>query len=657
MAVLDRGTGDHASNDEAGQAWSQAAMESSASGGGASGTFTDALATGGTGPLMVVVPAGSFRMGCLNEGGACYLSQRPVHTVNIASFAISRYEVTFDQWDACLDAGACNDYRPDDRGWGRGDRPVIRLKWNDAQAYVTWLSQQTGKQYRLPSEAEWEYAARAGTETTYDWGNEAGTNRANCDGCGSQWDGAQTAPVGSFAPNPWGLYDVHGNVWEWTEDCKGSSNYTGAPTDGSAWLAEPCNMRILRGGGWDSHPDFCRASYRGTGDVSLGTDVMGLRVVRALGVVRPDLAVDQPTVSDASPAPGAAFTLSATVGNAGDGASAATTLRYYRSSDATVSASDTQLGTDSVGALLPGGTSANSISTTAPSTAGTYYYGACVDAVSGESDSADNCSASVQVDVQDAAAQPDLAVDQPTVSDASPALGAAFTLSATVRNTGDGASAATTLRYYRSSDATVSTSDTQVGTDPVGALAAGGTSTESISATAPSTAGTYHYGACVDAVAGESDADDNCSASVQVAVRNADTTAPTVTGATVDGTSLVVTFDETLAAAANLASSAFAVEKTPSGGSATTVALTGLPSIGGAAVTLTLAAAVVSTDTVTVSYTRPTTGTDNALEDASGNEVADFADQAVVNDTQAQATLTAWFENGRRRTTGRARLR
>ena len=643
-AAPEGGNGGHASDDGPGRAWTQAATGNSSSG-GANGTFRDDLASGGTGPLMVVVPAGSFRMGCLNDGGGCYLDQRPVHTVDIASFAISRYEITFEQWDACVAAGACGGYRPVDRGWGRGSRPVIRLKWNDAQAYVSWLSQQTGRQYRLPSESEWEYAARAGTETTYHWGNAAGNNRANCDGCGSEWDGAQTAPVGSFAPNPWGLYDVHGNVWEWTEDCKGTESYAGAPTDGSAWLTPPCSMRILRGGGWDSHADFCRASYRGSGDVGLGTDVMGLRVVRTLGVVRPDLEVGRPTVGEASPAPGAAFTLSATIGNAGDGASAATTLRYYRSADATVSTSDTQVGTASVEALPAGGTSAQSFSATAPSTPGTYHYGACVDAVANESDATDNCSASVRVDVQAATGRPDLEVGQPTVGDASPAPGAAFTLAATVSNAGDSASPATMLRYYRSSDATVSASDTEVGTDSVPALAAGGTSAQSLPATAPSTAGTYHYGACVDAVAGESDTTDNCSASVRVDVRNADTTAPAVTGATVDGASLVVTFDETLAAAANLANSAFTVERTPSGGSETTAALTGSPSIGGAAVTLTLAAAVVSTDTVTVGYTRPTAGTDNALEDASGNEVADFADQAVANDTQAQASLTARFEN------------
>ena len=234
----------------------------------------------------------------------------------------------------------------------------------------------------------------------------------------------------------------------------------------------------------------------------------------------PDLEVGTPTVDDASPQTGATFTLSATVSNAGDGESAATTLRYYRSTDATITTSDAQVGTDSVGALAASGTSAESISLTAPATAGAYYYGACVDGVTGESDTTNNCSASVQVNVEEPK-YPDLEVGTPTVDDASPQTGATFTLSATVSNAGDGESAATTLRYYRSTDATITTSDTSVGTDSVGALAASGSSAESISVTAPATAAAYHYGACVDAVADESDTTDNCSSSVAVTVTGA----------------------------------------------------------------------------------------------------------------------------------------
>ena len=231
----------------------------------------------------------------------------------------------------------------------------------------------------------------------------------------------------------------------------------------------------------------------------------------------PDLEVGTPTVSDTSPETGASFTLTATVSNAGDGESVATTLRYYRSTDATITTSDTAVGTDAVGALAASGTSAQSISLTAPGTAGAYYYGACVDAVTDESDTTDNCSGSVKVDVE-APKYPDLEVGTPTVSDTSPETGASFTLTATVSNAGDGESVATTLRYYRSTDATITTTDTAVGTDAVGVLGASGTSVQSISLTAPATAGAYYYGACVDAVTDESDTTNNCSGSVKVDV-------------------------------------------------------------------------------------------------------------------------------------------
>ena len=201
----------------------------------------------------------------------------------------------------------------------------------------------------------------------------------------------------------------------------------------------------------------------------------------------------------------------------GDGRSAATTRRYYRSTDATITTSDTRVGTDSVGALAASGTSAESISLTAPATAGTYYYGACVDAVIDESNTTNNCSASVTVDVEEPT-YPDLEVGTPTVDDASPVTGTTFTLSATVSNTGDGRSAATTLRYYQSTDATIRMSDTQVGTDVVARLAASGSSSQSVEVTAPATAGTYYYGACVDAVTDESDATNNCSTSAEVTV-------------------------------------------------------------------------------------------------------------------------------------------
>ena len=222
-------------------------------------------------------------------------------------------------------------------------------------------------------------------------------------------------------------------------------------------------------------------------------------------------------MSDSGPVTGAGFTLSATVRNAGDGGSPATTLRYYRSTDTTITTSDTAVGTDAVGTLAAAGTSSESVSLTAPSSPGTYYFGACVDTVTGESDTTNNCSASVKVDVA-APKYPDLEVGTATVSDSGPVTGAGFTLSATVRNAGDGGSPATTLRYYRSTDTTITTSDTAVGTDAVGTLSAAGTSSESVSLTAPSSPGTYYFGACVDTVTGESDTTNNCSSSVQVTV-------------------------------------------------------------------------------------------------------------------------------------------
>ena len=216
--------------------------------------------------------------------------------------------------------------------------------------------------------------------------------------------------------------------------------------------------------------------------------------------------------------PGGSFTLSTTVHNGGDGASEATTLRYYRSTDTTITTSDTEVDTDAVAGLSDLGNASESVNLTAPSTPGTYYYGACVDTVTNESDTTNNCSSSVRINVLQSQNPPDLEVGTPTVNDASPETTAPFTLSVTVSNTGDGEASATTLRYYRSTDGTITTSDTEVGTDDVGVLSASGTSTESIQLRAPSTADTYYYGACVDAVTDESDTTDNCSASVQIDV-------------------------------------------------------------------------------------------------------------------------------------------
>ena len=231
----------------------------------------------------------------------------------------------------------------------------------------------------------------------------------------------------------------------------------------------------------------------------------------------PDLVVDTPTVSESAPAAGARFTLDATVRNQGNGPSAFTTLRYYQSSDSTITTGDTGVGTDSVFSLDASESGDESIRLTAPSTPGTYYYGACVDAVSDESDTTNNCSPAVTVTVG-AAPAPDLVVDAPTADTSAPAGGARFTLSATVRNQGSGPSAFTTLRYYQSSDPTITTGDTEVGTDSVSSLDAAESGDESISLTAPSSAGTYYYGACVDSVSDETDTTNNCSPAVTVTV-------------------------------------------------------------------------------------------------------------------------------------------
>ncbi len=223
----------------------------------------------------------------------------------------------------------------------------------------------------------------------------------------------------------------------------------------------------------------------------------------------PDLEVGTPTVDDSSHFTGASFTLSATVTNAGDGESTATTLRYYRSTDTTITTSDTQLGTDSVGALAAAGTSDQTIDLTAPSTTGTYYYGACVDSVTGESDTTDNCSSAVTVTVK---ARPDLDVDgmELAMKLETPRVGGEFSIQAHLRNTGGSESGATTVRIYRSTDTTITTSDTEVATAAVTSLEAGARPKQWVNITAPSTVGTYYYGACVDSVTGESDTSDNC---------------------------------------------------------------------------------------------------------------------------------------------------
>lgn len=240
-------------------------------------------------PDMIVVPAGSFLMGSPQTEKDRSSNEGPQHTVMIAKqFAVSKFELTFDEWDTCVQYGDCPEGVSDGgfgRGFGRGQQPVVNVSWDDARKYIAWLSKATGGTYRLLSEAEYEYAARAGSTAAFPWGDEItlnGVPMGNCAGCGSKWDGRAPAPVGSFPPNKFGLYDMAGNVVEWTEDC-GHPNYNGAPTDGSAWIAGACNVHVARGGGWVLPPDSLRSAARGGANTGLRVNFLGFRVARTLG--------------------------------------------------------------------------------------------------------------------------------------------------------------------------------------------------------------------------------------------------------------------------------------------------------------------------------------------------------------------------------------
>jgi formylglycine-generating enzyme required for sulfatase activity len=217
--------------------------------------------------VMVAIPSGRFQMGS-DDGGS---DEKPIHEVSIKAFNMGQTEVTFAQWDTCVNAGGCS-HKPDDGGWGRGTRPVMNVSYNDiTKQFIPWLNKETGNTYRLPSEAEWEYAARAGSNTKYSWGNTINCSQAQYDGgensnCYYKPDGKSrgTAPVKSFSPNAFGLFDMHGNVWEWTQDCWNES-YQGAPKNGQSWVSGvsgECSRRVFRGGSWVSDPGNLRVSYR-----------------------------------------------------------------------------------------------------------------------------------------------------------------------------------------------------------------------------------------------------------------------------------------------------------------------------------------------------------------------------------------------------------
>lgn len=239
-------------------------------------TFRDPLKSGGEGPLLTTIPAGRFLMGSPDSEPDRSDGEGPQHAVIIARpFALGVYAVTFAEYDRfCEITGRkpSNDY-----GWGRENRPVINVSWQDAQAYCDWLNEQTGQSYRLPSEAEWEYACRAGTQTPFHTGETINPDQANFN---SEYE--KTLPVGSFAPNTFGLYDMHGNVWEWTQDCW-HENYHNAPDDGSAWLEKDggrCNRRVIRGGSWIDGPQVVRSAIRFRGITVAAFNIQGFRIAR-----------------------------------------------------------------------------------------------------------------------------------------------------------------------------------------------------------------------------------------------------------------------------------------------------------------------------------------------------------------------------------------
>ena len=263
---------------------------------------------GGDGPEMVVIPAGEFLVGSPKSEAGRGDDEGPQHRVRIHKpFALGRYAATVGEFKRFVQAAGYQteaERHPDegiwtwdggkrewvaakgkswrDPGFLQDDRhPVVGVSWNDAQAYVKWLGEKSGQVYRLPSEVEWEYAARAGTTSAYHWGDEAGSGHANFFGFGSEWSGRRTSPVGSFAANAFGLHDMIGNVWEWLQDCW-NETYTGAPDDGRAWESGGCGRRVVRGGSWDNLPEGARAACRAWSEPGIRNGIQGFRLARTL---------------------------------------------------------------------------------------------------------------------------------------------------------------------------------------------------------------------------------------------------------------------------------------------------------------------------------------------------------------------------------------
>jgi formylglycine-generating enzyme required for sulfatase activity len=237
-------------------------------------SFRDPLKSGGNGPQMLLLPGGDFAMG--SESTTPAFEERPRHPVRVRPFAISRHEVSFAEYDRFADATRL--HRPVDQGWGRGQRPVMNVSWQDAVAYTQWLTQQTGRSYRLPTEAEWEYAARAGSLGRYWWGNLPRSGLANCFDCDAAAIGrSTTVVVGSYKANAFGLFDTSGNVEEWVQDCF-HPDYQGAPADGSLWRGGDCTRRMVRGGSYRTPLQELRSTRRLSYPPGTRIDTLGFRV-------------------------------------------------------------------------------------------------------------------------------------------------------------------------------------------------------------------------------------------------------------------------------------------------------------------------------------------------------------------------------------------
>jgi len=231
-------------------------------------------------PAMVVVPAGKFLMGSPPDEVGRFRNEGPQHEVTFgAPFAVSVYEISYEDWDVCERYGGCAHI--DDSHFGRGKQPVVNVSWTEAQHYAAWLSRTTGKPYRLLSETEYEYAARAGSTSAFPWGDAVGKGHGDCAGCGSRWDNQRPAPVGSFAPNGFGLFDMQANIWQWVSDCY-HRDYNGAPSNGRTWSSPGCDMRVIRGGSWDLAPKYARSSDRRRAADDSRLNTLGFRVARSL---------------------------------------------------------------------------------------------------------------------------------------------------------------------------------------------------------------------------------------------------------------------------------------------------------------------------------------------------------------------------------------